>query len=284
MELEKLNDLKNILDPKTPFKEIRKIELTNKEEVEFQCENYNSRVGTKHLIDGIECDICKNRGLVGKVFYDPEEDWYDFAPVLCSCFKRRKLVQLAKDNGFEKQLHLRLKDYKTPNEWQKKCHSKVYKYCTEENESNKWFVALGQSGSGKTTLACIVANNLFNNHKKEVYYIIWTDFIARLKRDLMDDLSDYVSEYLDEIKNCEVLFLDEIIKKYNETDLKYLIEIINYRYQKDLRTIITSEHTLDELLNIDEATFGRAIEKAQNYVIDIERDRKKNWRLQSVDE
>ena len=73
-----------------------------------------------------------------------------------------------------------------------------------------------------------------------------------------------------------------LMKKYNETDLKYLIEIINYRYQNDLKTIITSERVLDELLDIDEATFGRAVEKCEGYLMNIPKDRNRNYRLRSV--
>ena len=98
----------------------------------------------------------------------------------------------------------------------------------------------------------------------------------------MGDKTNDVSEYLDKLKNVEVLFIDELLKKYNETDLRYLIEIINYRYTNDLKTIITSEHVFDKLLDIDEATFGRAIEKCEGFSINIPKDRKKNWRLRSL--
>ena len=113
-------------------------------------------------------------------------------------------------------------------------------------------------------------------------YITWTDFIGRLKRDMMGDNSNDVSDYFDKLKKVEVLFIDELLKKYNETDLKYLIEIINYRYTNNLKTIITSEKTINELLEIDEATFSRVIEKADKYIINIQKDKTKNYRLKNV--
>ena len=87
---------------------------------------------------------------------------------------------------------------------------------------------------------------------------------------------------LEEIKNVEVLFLDEVLKKYNETDLKYIIEIINYRYNNNLKTVISSERNLNELLDIDEATFGRVVEKSGEYLLDIKKDRNKNYRLKGL--
>ena len=112
-------------------------------------------------------------------------------------------------------------------------------------------------------------------------YIIWTDFIGKVKRDMMGEKANDVSEDMDKVKNVDVLFLDEVIKKYNETDLKYLIEIINYRYTNGKKTIITSEKLMPEFLDIDEATFGRAIENCEGFMINIPKDRKKNYRLRA---
>ncbi|MDO4378956.1 MAG: DnaA/Hda family protein, partial [Erysipelotrichia bacterium] len=144
------------------------------------------------------------------------------------------------------------------------------------------FIICGQSGSGKTLICSIIANNLLLQQKKAVLYITWTDFISRLKRDMMGDNTNQVSKYLDEIKSVEVLFIDELLKKYNETDLKYIIEIINHRYTNNLKTIITSERTIEELIDIDEATFSRVIEKADKYVINVPKDKKKNYRLRNI--
>lgn len=139
----------------------------------------------------------------------------------------------------------------------------------------------GQSGCGKTLLGSIIANALLVDKGRSVMYVIWTDFISMIKRSMMGEKANDASDALEKVKNAEVLFLDELIKKYNETDLKYLMEIINYRYTNDLKTIITSEKLLNELLDIDEATFGRAAEKCEGFMINIPKDRKKNYRLRA---
>ena len=174
------------------------------------------------------------------------------------------------------------KDYIAIDDWQKDNKNKMISYCQNDIESDKWFIGCGQSGSGKTLLVSIIANYLLKNFNKEVRYVTWTDFISQLKRDMLGDNSNQVSMYLDEIKNAEVLFLDELLKIYNQTDLKYAIEIINYRYNNNLKTLITSEHSLKELLKIDEATFGRVIEKSKEYVVEIPKDSTKNYRLKNT--
>jgi DNA replication protein DnaC len=143
-------------------------------------------------------------------------------------------------------------------------------------------LALGQSGCGKTLMCSIIANWLLFVAKREVIYLTWTDFIGQLKRDMMGEKTNEVSTYLDKIKKVDVLFIDEMLKKYNDTDLKYLIEIINYRYTNDLKTIITSENVVEKLLDIDEATFSRMIEKCEGFSVSIPKDRKKNFRLKGL--
>lgn len=256
---------------------------TSKEEVNYcdmlqkQADIYNASVGSLNELD---CPICKNKGYIQKVKFI--EMYQDYIPVMstCKCMEKRNILRKAKESGLGEYLKMRFSDYETNDQWQVDFKRKAIDYC--KADSNDWFVALGQSGSGKTMLSCIISNYLLLEKDKEVVYITWTDFISKLKRDMMGDNSNEVSDYLDSIKNIEVLFIDELLKKYNETDLKYIIEIINYRYTNDLKTIITSERLLSELLEIDEATFSRVVEKSNGYISNISKDIKKNYRLKDI--
>ena len=113
-------------------------------------------------------------------------------------------------------------------------------------------------------------------------YGTWTDFVSKLERDIMSDNAESVTDYLEKVKKVKVLYLDELLKKYTEADLRYLIEIINYRYANNLKTIISSERMISELLEIDEATFGRVVEKCGKYLVNIGKDKSKNHRLQTL--
>ena len=62
-------------------------------------------------------------------------------------------------------------------------------------------------------------------------------------------------------------------------------EIINYRCnQPELITIISSERTLAELVEIDEAVAGRIAQRSKNngYCINLNRDARKNWRMRGL--
>ncbi|MBR0519301.1 AAA family ATPase, partial [bacterium] len=72
---------------------------------------------------------------------------------------------------------------------------------------------------------------------------------------------------------------DDFLKvDLNIADLKIIYEIINYRYKENKTTIFSSERLFSELAQIDEAIESRIFEKAEGFIIDIARDRQKNFR------
>lgn len=242
----------------------------------FKVDCYNESVGNLNAEDGIDCIICKNKGWIQVIEgnYEPHRR--------CKCLERRESFKKAKQSGLGEYLNKNIDDYIVSEPWQEQCFDKMHKFITKHCSNNTWFVALGQSGCGKTLICSIISNYLLFVAKRKVYYLTWTDFIGQLKRDMMGEKTNEVSVYLDKVKKVDVLFIDEMLKKYNETDLKYLIEIINYRYTNDLKTIITSENTYEKLLDIDEATFGRAVEKCEGFIVNTPKDRKKNYRLKGL--
>ena len=251
--------------------------MSDEEFRRFTVDCYNEREGDLDKEDGIQCIICKNKGWIQVIEkgYEPHRK--------CECMARRDAYKKAQQSGLGKYLKKTLDDYETLKEdWREKCRRAVENYLERHSHDDVWFMACGQNGSGKTLLGSIISNALLTKKERAVMYVVWTDFIGKVKRDMMGEKTNEVSVRMKEIKNADVLFLDEVLKKHNETDLRYLMEIINYRYTNDLKTIITSEKLLNELLDIDEATFGRAVEKCEGFMINIPRDRKKDWRLRSL--
>ena len=245
--------------------------------IQMRVDSYNQSKGE---LTEVDCPICNNKGHIMKIRQNPMFNYLEEYVTDCECMEKRKLLYKARKSGLGDYLKKTSKDYEATEQWQKDILKKASDYCKSDNDN--WFVILGQTGAGKTLICSIIANYHLFNLNKSVVYITWTDFISRLKRDMMSDNAQTVSKYFDEVKNAEILFIDELLKKYNETDLKYIIEIINYRYTEGLKTIISSEREAGELLDIDEATFGRMVEKAGKYITNIPKDRKKNYRLKNI--
>lgn len=81
-----------------------------------------------------------------------------------------------------------------------------------------------------------------------------------------------------------MLFIDDFFKDDNPTkaDIQNAFEIINARYTNNKTiTLISSERTVDELKQIDEAIASRIFEMADfgEYAISVGRQQERNYRF-----
>lgn len=113
---------------------------------------------------------------------------------------------------------------------------------------------------------------------KAVRYMLWRDASAELKG-LLTDGDEYQAR-IKPFKTVPVLYIDDFLKGgHSDADIRLAFEILNSRYNDSaLRTIISSELSLFEILGLDEATGGRIYERAKGYVIESPRE---NWRLRN---
>lgn len=133
------------------------------------------------------------------------------------------------------------------------------------NENSGWFYIAGQPGSGKTHICTAICARLIDRGK-DVYYMRWRDE-SRLLKSLIN--SEALEEPLDKLKSIYVLYIDDFFKGgSNEADIRLAFEIINARYNNSkLRTIISTELTLEEILQVDEALGSRIYERSRGYVM-----------------
>ena len=81
-------------------------------------------------------------------------------------------------------------------------------------------------------------------------------------------------------QTCEVLLIDDLFKgRVNESDVNIIFEIINYRYLNYLPIIVSSEFTIEKLLTFDEGVGSRIYEICKDYVVEIKKDMRNNYRL-----
>jgi DNA replication protein DnaC len=150
-----------------------------------------------------------------------------------------------------------------------------------EIEQGELCVIVGQSGAGKTHICSAIARE-FIKQGKATRYVMWVQMIERLK-DYKDDTR---ASYADDLYNVDVLYIDDYFKpdgtaaKFTRQDIIKTFEVIDKRYkQPDKVTIISSELTIYDISAIDEATAGRIREMAKSYVLDIPKDKAKNYRM-----
>lgn len=283
--LQKINDLK-LKDTKpyvyggfvSTFNENAEEPTMDEYEFEkFVAEDYNSQEGDLHLKDGITCEFCNNKGMISRVNEDVcgEKIYYKAVHVNCPhCAKSRSNFWKIKSNYVGKDFSGKTsKDYVLTKRWQVPLKASMNDYLkTYINEPHKhWYGVFGTAGCGKTTLCGIIMNYLGIKQQKDIEIVYWGNFINDVKRLIMAKDTTKASNLLYDIQNTEVLFIDEFLSdKVTETDLEYAKEIINYRYNNDLITIITSQKLFGELVEINEPIFSRFYVKANNgkFVVD----------------
>lgn len=259
-------------------------QMTPREREQLRVDSFNEGEGTRNADDGYDCRICKNKGFVAEL--REQNGVYREAHVVCKCEEVRRSIQRMKRSGLKNII----KDYtfdkfEAEEEWQKAIKEAALQYA---KEPQGWFFLGGQSGAGKTHLCTAICRE-FLLAGKSVIYMLWRDEIVKIKGAATE--SSEVSKMLDRYKKADVLYIDDLFKtgkaadntiqKPTVADINYAFEIINYRYNNpNLLTIISSELTEDELLDIDEAIGGRIFERAKS--ISIAKNRARNYRIRKA--
>ncbi len=139
---------------------------------------------------------------------------------------------------------------------------------------------LGQPGTGKTHLLTALANNLIQKKQISVLYFPFVEGF----NDLKDDFT-LLEEKITKMKRVGVLFIDDLFKGRDYPtpfQLEQMFGVINYRYLNYLPIMISSEKTVDELIEVDEALGTRIFQMCQDYTVVIPRDIKLNHRLEGL--
>ena len=200
--------------------------------------------------------------------------------------KIRRCVWEMEQSGLKNLIREKtIEAFTATDEWQKAIKAGAVAYA---DKPSGWLLFCGQPGSGKTHLCTAVCRHRLLTGD-EVRYMPWRDKIAEIKAMSLDN--ERRTEILQGFKTAQILYIDDLYKvgraadgSSNPTgaDIGLAFEIINHRYINHLPTIVSTEKTPQELVEIDEATGSRIIEMAGSNVYSIARDTKRNYRLRGV--
>lgn len=230
-------------------------------------------------LDGYDCPVCKNKGVVYIL-----KNGYEYAR-RCKCMDIRESVWRLKASGLEKLMERnRFDTFVCEFPWQQVMKDRALQFL--ENSGESWFFAGGQPGIGKTHICTALAAG-FLEKGKSVRYMLWKDESAKLKA-MVNDAS--YGALIRPWKECVVLYMDDLLKTPMDDftkkrkmpssgDINLAFEIINYRYNNRLTTIISSEHTIEEIMAIDEATGSRIYERTKRFCLSFDPDKEKNQRM-----
>lgn len=224
-------------------------------------------------LKGFNCRLCNNRGYV--MDYDEFGDMY---ATECSCMPMRRSLRRIEKSGLGDLLKkYTFENWQIVDHWQARAKELAERYVLD---GQGWFLAAGRSGSGKSHLCTAICKSLLENGA-EIIYMLWRDIAVQAKATVND--GEEYAKIVEPLKRVPVLYIDDLFKtgkgqSPTTADVNLAFEILNARYSNPhLMTVISTERTLPELMDIDEAVGGRIYERSKGYRLDF--SDKPNWRL-----
>lgn len=115
-------------------------------------------------------------------------------------------------------------------------------------ELNGWLVLSGRSGTGKTHLAAAIANHLIANGFADVMFVVVPDLLDHLRATFSPAANTPYDRRFDEIKRAPCLILDDLgTESATPWAREKLFQLLNYRYNAQLPTVITTGQTATEI-------------------------------------
>ena len=110
-----------------------------------------------------------------------------------------------------------------------------------------WLVFMGVTGCGKTHLAAAIANYRLKEGKP-VKFVVVPDLLDHLRSTFSPESPVTYDQLFEEVKNAPLLILDDFGEQSTTPWAEEkLFQIINYRYNARLATVITTRYALDEI-------------------------------------
>ena len=119
-----------------------------------------------------------------------------------------------------------------------------------DNKEAKGFYLFGPAGVGKTYIMQLIANH-FIREKKKVAFVVLSELVIKLKS--MFSNAEKSNILIDIIKTSDLLILDDIgsetISEWFRDEV--LLSILSFRMSSKLKTLFTSNYSIDQLLKIE---------------------------------
>lgn len=245
---------------------------------QLKAESYNKSEGN---LPGYACPKCKNRGNFMVVREDGTSFFRD-----CGCLVTRRCLDRMEASGLRNVIRdMTFDRFHVLEPWQEKIKKTAQSYA---DNPTGWLLFCGQPGCGKTHLCTAVARKLLLEGR-EVVYMPWREESSRIKA--MD--GERRAEAVKKLQRSEILYIDDLFKVGRSADgstvptaadIGLAFEILNNRYVNRMPTIISTEKSVRDLLDIDEALGSRIVEMSRDSHAVVAKDDSRNWRLQGMAE
>ncbi len=216
-----------------------------------------------------ECKQCKDSGWINE-----KDDYGRDVAKRCGCWALRQskfmFAQSGISDGFREKT---LENFDTRRDQRliqakSKASGYIQSFAANEKTRHNSILFCGQVGAGKTHLGIAISNCLMGAGIA-VSYMPYRNAITKIKQNITDE-AEYNKE-LEKYMRARVLYVDDLLKgKITESDANILYELVNHRYMNNLPFIISTEKTIDGLLDFDEAIGSRIIEMCRGNIVQLQ--------------
>jgi DNA replication protein DnaC len=110
-----------------------------------------------------------------------------------------------------------------------------------------WLVFWGDNGSGKTHLAAAIVNYRYQNNQPTLFVVV-PDFLDHLRSTFSPESKISYDQLFERVKTAPLLIMDDFGKQTTTPwAQEKLYQVINYRYNALLPTVITTNCSPDEI-------------------------------------
>ncbi len=114
--------------------------------------------------------------------------------------------------------------------------------------SEDWLVFMGVTGCGKTHLAAAIVNYRYQANQPALFVVV-PEFLDHLRSTFSPDSKVSYDQLFEKVKTAPLLVLDDFGEQTTTLWAREkLYQVINYRYNARLATVITTRYSLEEIL------------------------------------
>jgi DNA replication protein DnaC len=201
-----------------------------------------------------ECPLCKGLGFVREDVPVGHPHFGQLFPCRCRLaeIEQRRMEHLRQISNLE---HLNSKTFETfvPEGYGLAPHKAsnlrfAFEMAQQYAENPVgWLVLLGGYGCGKTHLAAAIANRVIRRGQA-VLFVVIPDLLDYLRATFGPNSPVTYDERFDQVRNAPLLILDDLgTQSSTEWAQEKLFQILNYRYNARLPTVITSNQSLEDI-------------------------------------
>jgi DNA replication protein DnaC len=119
-----------------------------------------------------------------------------------------------------------------------------------------WVVFMGSTGCGKTHLAAAIANYRYQAHQPAMFVVL-PELLDHLRSTFSPESKVSYDQLFERVKTAPLLIMDDFGEQSTTPWAREkLYQVMNYRYNARLATVITTRYSLQEILDEIESSIS----------------------------